>query len=146
VETRKLENVTKSPVLHHLSSTSSGIAVIRAYGRQETFQRRFNADLNTHQAAGVLYRFSNRWFVFRMDILGTTTIVLAGAYAVAGATNGGVSSALAGLVLANVFQTCTFLPFVMQMKAELKARFNSVERVCEYVEVSMHSVYQQVAT
>ena len=34
--------------------------------------------------------------------------------------------------MANVFQVATFIPYVMRMKADYRARFNSVERVCEY--------------
>ncbi len=41
VEARKLDNVTKSPVLHHLSSALAGIATIRAYRRQHVFQRKY---------------------------------------------------------------------------------------------------------
>ena len=35
------------------------------------------------------------------------------------------------------FQVATFVPFVMMLKAEFKARFNSVERVCQYANVSV---------
>ena len=34
------------------------------------------------------------------------------------------------------FQVATFIPFVMMLKAEFRARFNSVERVCQYANVS----------
>ena len=34
-------------------------------------------------------------------------------------------------------QVATFVPFVMMLKAEFKARFNSVERVCQYANVSV---------
>ena len=43
-----------------------------------------------------------------------------------------VTPAEAGLALANVFQVATFIPYVMRMKADYRARFNSVERVSEY--------------
>ena len=38
LETKKLENKTKSPLLHHLNSAMSGITVIRGYQRQNLFQ------------------------------------------------------------------------------------------------------------
>ena len=40
-----------------------------------------------------------------------------------------------GLALANVFQTATFVPFVALLKNEFRARFNSIERICEYAKV-----------
>ena len=130
LETKKLENQTKSPVLHHLTSSMAGIHVIRGFGKQGVFQRRFAHDLNTHISAMALFRYANRWFAFRMDMIGLLTIVLTGSFVVF--FKGSVSPAIAGLALANVFQTCTFIPFVMRMKADFRARFNSVERVAEY--------------
>jgi len=40
-ETKKLENVFKSPVLHHIQSSMGGLSVIRTYNRQAIFERRF---------------------------------------------------------------------------------------------------------
>ncbi len=164
VWTRKLDNITKSPVLHHLSSAAAGVAVIRCYGRQAVVQRRFGADLDAHLSAQALGRFSNRWFTFRMDLFGLAIILLTASFVVAGKGGGAASTAIAGeggreggkclaliksysslpcagLALSNVFQTCTFIPFVMRIKAELKARFNSVERVSEYA----HDLAQEAA-
>lgn len=142
VQSRKLENQTKSPVLHHLSSAMAGISIIRGYQKQHVFQMRFNNDMNTYLSAATIFRYSNRWFTFRMDMIGLFTIVLTGFFTVS--AKGSVSPAMAGLALANVFQTCTFIPFVMKLKADLKARFNSVERVAEYAYVRLAS--QQVGS
>ena len=40
VQSRKLENQTKSPILHHLSSAMAGITIIRGYQKQHVFQRK----------------------------------------------------------------------------------------------------------
>ena len=94
--TRKLDNATKSPVLHHLSSAMAGLAVIRGYGRQEVFQRRFNADLNAHVSANALNRYANRWFTFRMDLFGMVTIVVTAVFVIIGKSTGATSAAIAG--------------------------------------------------
>lgn len=170
LEARKLENVTKSSVLHHLSSAMAGICVIRGYRRQHVFQRRyaflfvslnfwkskgigkssfafsngsikwscaptdrFNDDLNVHLSAQTIFGYSNRWFTFRMNLMGLASIVVTAIFCVSTKTS--LSPATAGLALANVFQTATFIPFVMRMKADFRARFNSVERVAEYAHV-----------
>jgi hypothetical protein len=52
-----------------------------------------------------MFRFSNRWFSLRMDLLGTLTIATVAAVTVA--SRGVVSPAAAGLALANVFQVET---------------------------------------
>jgi hypothetical protein len=40
-ETKKLDNLLKSPVLNHISSTLAGLSVIRTFGRQNIFLERY---------------------------------------------------------------------------------------------------------
>jgi hypothetical protein len=40
-ETKKLDNLLKSPVLNHMSSTMAGLSVIRTFGRQKVFLERY---------------------------------------------------------------------------------------------------------
>jgi len=40
-ETKKLDNLLKSPVLNHISSTMAGLSVIRTFGRQKIFLERY---------------------------------------------------------------------------------------------------------
>ena len=94
------------------------------------FQRRFHADLNHSVSARVMFSFANIWFMLRMDLIGMLAIALTGAFAVG--LRGAVSPAAAGLAMANVMMTGTFLPFIMRIKAEFRGRFNSVERVYDY--------------
>jgi hypothetical protein len=61
-----------------------------------------------------MFRFSNRWFSLRMDLLGMVTIVTVAAVAVA--SKGTVSAASAGLALANVFQ----VPMVVFEKTAMR--------------------------
>ena len=42
------------------------------------------------------------------------------------------------------WQVATFIPYVMMLKAEFKARFNSVERVCQYANVSFTLVCKEL--
>ena len=99
---------------------------------------RFNDDASVYMSALSMFRYANRWFVFRMDLIGLVTIVLTGFFTVL--AKGSVSPAMAGLALANVFQACTFIPLVMRLKADFRARFNSVERVAEYAYVSINGI------
>ncbi len=96
VWTRRLDNATKSPVLHHLSSAAAGVAVIRGYGRETVVQRRFGADLDAHISAQALGRFSNRWFTFRMDLFALAFIGATAAFVVGGKGTGAASTAIAG--------------------------------------------------
>ena len=102
------------------------------------FQRRFHTDLNNSVSARVLFSFSNIWFMLRMDLIGMLAIVVTGVFAVG--LRGAISPAAAGLAMANVMMTGTFLPFIMRIKAEFRGRFNSVERIYEYTVRAGHWV------
>ena len=130
LEARKLENKSKSHVLTDITSIMAGIPIIRGFERQSVFQDKFSRDLNRNLAAQMLFRFSNRWYSFRMDLLATLTILCTAGVCIFSRDT--VTPTEAGLALANVFQMATFIPYVMRMKADYRARFNSVERICEY--------------
>jgi hypothetical protein len=127
-EARKLDNQTKSAVVHDLSSVLSGVRTIRGFQRESLFQKRylplihlplsgycyyclvviliksinsspivynrFNADLNRNVSANALFSYGKRWFMFRMDMLGSVTIILTCIAAIA--FKGKVSAAAAG--------------------------------------------------
>merc|ERR1719370_1372206 len=41
-----------------------------------------------------------------------------------------------------IFQVCTFLPFLMKMKTDFRARLNSLERITEYVELPQEAPHR----
>lgn len=129
-ETKKLDNILKSPVLNHISSTMAGLSVIRTFGRQKIFLERFCARLNRTLASDFIFRSSVRWFTFRMDMIAVVYVTLTGLIVVL--LRDVVTAAQSGLALSCVFAVSTFVPYVMQLKSEMQARFTSVERVLEY--------------
>merc|ERR1719369_228010 len=137
LESKKLDNLMKSPVLHHISSTMSGVTIIRGFGKEDVFKRRFNVYLNASNSADSMYRLAQRWFMWRMDSLGLITITLTAIVTVA--TKGTVTPAVAGLALSSIFQTCTYLPFIMKIKADFSAMLSSLDRIFEYVALSQEA-------
>lgn len=71
--------------------------------------------------------------MWRVESLALVTITLTAIVTVA--TKGSVSPTIAGLALASIFQTCTFVPFVMKLKSEFSAMLNSLERNFEYIDL-----------
>merc|ERR1719430_1514213 len=130
LESKKLDNLMKSPVIHHITSSMAGGNIIRGFAKEEVFKQRFNIYLNKSNSADSLFRLATRWFMWRMETLGLITIMLTAIVTVA--TKGSVSPAIAGLALASIFQTCTFVPFVMKLKAEFSAMLSSLDRNFEY--------------
>uniref|UniRef100_A0A6A7FUX9 ATP-binding cassette transporter sub-family C member 5 n=1 Tax=Hirondellea gigas TaxID=1518452 RepID=A0A6A7FUX9_9CRUS len=129
-EFKRLESTQKSPVVQSIVSCISGLHVIRAYGQQNQFAKRFYEVVDDHTVVMLVFRLSNRWYTFRMDLL---AIVIVGSItALCVLTKGAFSTAIAGLALTSVNGMCQFLPFLMRIKSEFESRMTSVERILEY--------------
>lgn len=130
VEARRMDNVTKSPVVNDISVVVPGIPVIRGFQREYLFQKRFNTNVNHNLSAHALFRYSNRWFTLRCEVLGVICVLVTAAACVVFKDK--TSPAVAGIVLANMFQASGFLPYLTRLASEFKARFTSVARICQY--------------
>lgn len=131
-EVKKLDNLARSAVIVHLSTTLQGVPVIRGFGCHKWFTNKMYELVNRHSVAHVVFHLASRWFTMRMEFVGTC-LVAAAAFIVV-IMRESVTTGLAGLVLTSVFSVCTFIPFIMRLKSELSARLTSVARIYEYCE------------
>lgn len=77
---KRYEGLARSPVYSHVATTINGLASIRAYGAQRTFQRQFYLFQNDHTATWFLFISSSRAIGLVIDwicILFNIVIVLA---------------------------------------------------------------------
>ena len=98
LESKKLDNIMKSAVIHHISSSMSGVNIIRGYSKEDVFKKRFvsfikvnvyvvsdrfNTYLNASMSADSLFRLATRWFMWRIESLALVTITLSAVITVA---------------------------------------------------------------
>ncbi|XP_077533575.1 ATP-binding cassette sub-family C member 5-like [Haemaphysalis longicornis] len=131
-EVKKLDNIARSSVIVHLSTTLQGVPVIRGFGCHKWFTTKMYELVNQHSVAHVVFHLASRWFTLRMEFVGTCMVAAAAFIVVI--MRHSVTTGLAGLVLTSVFSVCTFIPFIMRLKSELSARLTSVARIHEYCE------------
>ncbi|XP_065304617.1 ATP-binding cassette sub-family C member 5-like [Dermacentor albipictus] len=129
-EVKKLDNVARSAVIVHLTTTLQGVAVIRVFGCHKWFTNKMYELVNKQSVAHVVFHLASRWFTLRMEFVGICMVAAAAFIVVI--MRQSVSTGLAGLMLASVFSVCTFIPFIMRLKSELSARLTSMERIHEY--------------
>ena len=84
------------------------------------FFHRFNTNVNHNLSAHALFRYSNRWFTLRCEVLGVICVITTAVACVAFKDR--TSPAVAGIVLANMFQAATFLPYLTRLTSEFRAR------------------------
>ncbi|KAL3913747.1 MAG: hypothetical protein SGILL_006368, partial [Bacillariaceae sp.] len=140
-ETKRLDNITRSPVYAFFSETLGGLETIRAYGEPERFRIDFTGKVDANTRAHYNNKAADRWLSVRLEFVGALIAGLAAVFAtnVAVAGTGGDSFAsLAGLSLTFAVSITSMLNWVVRSFAALEAGMNSVERVIYYTENIPH--------
>ena len=75
-EVKRIENMTRGPVLSHLSTTLQGLSSIRTYGRQKHFTRLFRTHLDRNITALFYFGASQRWLGVNVDFVGHISTLL----------------------------------------------------------------------
>ncbi|KAG5177321.1 P-loop containing nucleoside triphosphate hydrolase protein [Tribonema minus] len=131
---QRLESLSRSPIFAQFSETLTGVATLRAYGRQEAFLRTNAARLDQSNRAYYHLQACNRWLQAWLELLGNFTIFTAAMLIAIGRDNAviGLTAGTAGLILTYTQQVTGTLNMVVRMGCETEARITSAERVTEY--------------
>ncbi|XP_060065902.1 ATP-binding cassette sub-family C member 5-like [Ylistrum balloti] len=132
---KRLENVLRSPLINHVTTSCNGLATIIAYSQEDDFMNGCCKHSDSTSMGLLLFEASMRWMGLRMDIGGgviatiTAIIVLF--------TKGSISPALAALSLSMSFKVASILQFFARMLNEVEARFTAIERLHEYEDLTV---------
>ncbi|XP_054625875.1 ATP-binding cassette sub-family C member 12 isoform X3 [Dunckerocampus dactyliophorus] len=129
---KKMENISRSPCISLTTSTLQGLSTIHAFNMRDDHIRLFKSlnDINSHHF--LLFNSGTRWLAFRLDIMAASLTLLVSLFVVL-TSNEHISPALKGLALSYTIQLTGMLQYVVRQATEVEARFNSVERLQEYI-------------
>jgi ABC-type multidrug transport system fused ATPase/permease subunit len=135
-EIKRLESNAKSPIFEQFGSALIGLGTIRAFGKAQTYVERMYGKIDMHaQAYWNLWLF-NRWFGFRMNVVGavfsTITAVLI-VYAK------GIDASLAGFALSFALQYTNAIAWALRQYANVELDMNATERVLEYADIAIEN-------
>lgn len=141
-ELKRLDSVALSPIFGHFGETLTGLASVRAFRRQEPFQKQNTDLLDESNRAWWPAQCVNRWLSVRLELLGVAVVF---GTAVFVSTIMPTSAGLAGLALTSALNLTGLLNWAVRMTTELEVNMNSCERVMEYrsqPQEAAHIVYE----
>ena len=125
---KRLESVTKSPILEIFGTTLTGISTIRAYDKTEKYIERMLERIDAHARATWHIWLFNRWIGLTLNIVGSLFATAVAAFVMFA----GIDASLAGFVLAFALQYSSTIVWATRFYSEVDLSMNSVERVREY--------------
>jgi ABC-type multidrug transport system fused ATPase/permease subunit len=131
-EIKRMDARARSPVFSLFKETLTGLAEVRAHGKQTLFHHMFTTRLAEAVRVSFNHVSVNRWFAVRIPLVSASvsfglTLLLAWA-----AWKGHVGSGLAGLVITYSTALWASLSWGVRSFAEMESRMTGVERLFEY--------------
>ncbi|CAG8455801.1 6887_t:CDS:10 [Scutellospora calospora] len=130
-ELKRLQSITRSPVVSWFSETVVGIATIRAFNVEKRFLKTFIYRLNTSNRTTYLLHMSNRWMSVRLGCIGAFASYLAGIFIL----RNSMSDGLAGFCLSYALGFVQIVFMLVKDYSSMETNLNSVERVKEYIDM-----------
>jgi len=134
-ELQRLDCITRSPVLAHISQTLAGLATIRAFRSQARFVKECFEKVDANQLPFMFYQTTNIWMGLRLDILAACVVLAASLSAVTSCILGLIEPGMVGLVIAYATMISSYFDLTMRGLSETEIYFNSVERVVQYCQL-----------
>ncbi|XP_068170423.1 ATP-binding cassette sub-family C member 12 [Antennarius striatus] len=129
---KRMENVSHSPCISLTTSTLQGLSTIHAYNIRENLIEKFKTlnDINSNNY--LLFHSGTRWLSFWLDFMAAIMTLVVSLFVVL-SDNEVINPALKGLAMSYTIQLTGMLQYVVRQSTEVEARFNSVERLLEYI-------------
>ena len=115
---RRLDSVTRSPLLANYAETLTGLVTIRAYGVQDRFLKEGRRMLDNNDRAFYVFLCMNRWLTLRLETMTAFLIFLVSVFAITQRHT--LSAAIAGLVISYSLQISTTLNWFIDNIAQVR--------------------------
>lgn len=137
-ELKRLDSVSRSPIYALLSETLDGCLTIRAFGAEETLNKRMASMVNLQQTAYHLTFAAQCWLSVRLEFCGTMIVCVACFVAIIQHdVRGGDEhfAGLAGLSISFALSVTQALNWTVRMASDVEANMVAVERITQYFKI-----------
>ena len=130
---RRLQSVSKSPIITLFSEAVRGVPVIRAHRAERSFNERFQKSLGEYASAYYCSWAANQWVTAVLELMGIAVILVSTMAAVSmHLFNDSVNPAIIGLALTYTLQLPGNMMWLIRNLATAETELVAVERVAEY--------------
>ena len=127
-ELKRLDNLSKSPLVAQFSESLTGLTTIRAYGRQQMFIDRNMLLLDNNNQAIFLQTSSERWAANRLEMFGAVFALTA----LVCAYWSDINPSLMGLSVGYALDISISLNWGIRQVADMESQIVSTERLSHY--------------
>jgi len=129
-ELKRLDNLSRAPLVSAAAAAAAGLASIRAFGREAAMKNSFAAHADASSRSYWSLYASNRWVAVRVDVLTSLTAAVIAALCVA--FRDSIPPAVAGLAVTAALSLAGILQYTMRLTTELEQAATCVERLAAY--------------
>ncbi|KAL9954317.1 hypothetical protein ACROYT_G041838 [Oculina patagonica] len=139
---RRLEGVTRSPVLSHFSDTLDGLVTIRAYKNENAFLEELYRFQDGHNQSWFAILSTIRWLAIRVDMICVVFMTFVLFLAIATHSGSGITA----LSLVYAFQLAVDTSqYGVRQCSEVENYMTSVERVITYTHIEQEPGYENLS-
>ena len=132
----RLYHITNSIVLSVLEQSVAGTTVIRAFRRQHYMSKQFHDRLDDHIRARYLIMYAQRWIGLRLDIIGSSMVLVTALVSIFGSRGANALPASVGaLMMSSALQITVLLSLSVQRMVVIETSIVSDERILEYIDL-----------
>lgn len=130
-EVKRLESVSRSPILEQFTSSLAGLTTIRAFGQARKYVRMMFVRIDGYSKVSRHLWLFNWWLQLRISLLGAIFATVTATFVV----KFGVSASLAGFAISFVLQYNNAVSNMIRVYANFEMDMNATERVTEYASI-----------
>jgi ABC-type multidrug transport system fused ATPase/permease subunit len=131
LELKRIDSITRSPILAQISETVAGLTTIRSFAAIPRFLRTNAKNLDTNNKAQYAKVIAQPWIQVRLELLNSFLVFMASLFAVTFRSQMGVR--LAGLVISYALQITQVFTWTIRTLTEGETNMNSAERLIFYM-------------
>ncbi|KAI6210597.1 ABC transporter, ATP-binding protein [Aphelenchoides besseyi] len=127
---KRTENVSRSPVFDHVTSSLDGLGTVHAFGQNERFVETFKTKLDENSSSMFMFNAAMRWQAVWLDLLVVAVSFMVSCLIVL--LTQSIAPSDAGMALAFALQMSGVFQFAVRSQTELESKLTAVERVSYY--------------